>query len=525
MASFQHVQYRPQGSSYGILAAILWALIIGLSALLAGFVAGLDTKIPAVLLIAVMAGVAILTMRANSVLWLLLIVTLVITGLVQYFGRINQIQWLPSLLAFGMFIRALLEGFGSRQTGAQMPKQGGMPAFMWWFIAFVFLALAANIGKFESALQFLAGIKNYLAIWGVLVLIVVAKLTPEQLERLWKGIIAIGLLQVPVIIFQHLFFASKRAATIAGYHRAAWDSVVGTFGGDPDGGGASGALALFLVVVLTLILALWKYGLVRHRTVIAGSLAVFVAIALGEVKVVLVILPLAVVMLFRGELLRRPLTLLGGLLLALAMVAITLAYQALYWDKSGGAKKGPMEHIERAIDWSFGVDSVDRVTGEMGRVATLALWVRDYRADAGERVLGHGFGSSRLSPVGAGRIAKRYYPYLVGSTAAAGMLWDIGVLGLLAFCAVLVSAAFTGIRLSRSTEIPAFHRAVLETAVVGIVLYFMAVFYSADHLYLPAMGFLLMLFLGQIAFWYRRVAVPRRDPPARTRPQTFPVAR
>jgi hypothetical protein len=59
-------------------------------------------------------------------------------------------------------------------------------------------------------------------------------------------------------------------------------------------------------------------------------------------------------------------------------------------------------------------------------------------------------------------------------------------------------------RLSRSPDIPAFHRAVLEAALVAIALIYVGAFYNADLLYLPAMGFMLAMFLGHVAYWYRR---------------------
>ncbi len=515
MATFQHTSYRPRSGAATVLPLIGWGLVIVASALLAGFAASLETKIPAILLISMIAAAGILMVSANSVLWVLLVATLVLTGLVQYFGRINQIQWLPSLLGLMMFIRALVEVVDTRPVALNAAARSkGMPAFVWWFIAFVFLALASNIGKSAPALQIIGGVKNYIAMWGVLILMMVARITPEQLAKLWKGLIAIAFLQFPLVIFQHFFVASKRASLTAGYHFLPWDSVVGTFGGDPEGGGASGALAIFVVIAFTLLLAFWKNALVGWRTIALSAIVVMITIVLGEVKVVLVLLPLAVFLLFRAELLRRPLTLLGGLLvLALSLASITMVYQSLYWDASAGAsgRADPLEHMQRAFEESIDPNHLDRKSGEVGRMATLALWWNDFRSGTAERMLGHGFGASRLSPVGAGVVAKRYYPYRVGLTSAASMLWDVGALAFFCYTAALVAAAWTARRLSRSPDIPIFHRAVLESALVAIALIYVGAFYNADLLYLPAMGFMLTIFLGHVAYWYRHSA-PSQTP-------------
>ena len=508
---------RPAPVSRNALMVAGWFVTVSLVALLAGAVIGLDSKVVSLLLVGAISAIIILSLPSVAVFWVLLVVILILTGLVQYFGRVNQVQWIPSILAGAMFFRTILELVKKRTDSAVTMPAGRLPipAFVWLFALYATVALAANIGNVGSLIQFVAGLKNYIAIWGVLFFIAVAAITPQSLVKIWKGVIVIALLQFGIVLYQHFFVAPKRSLVTMGLHRPAWDSVVGTFGGDPDGGGASGALALFLVVAMTLLMALWKNGLVRTLPLVVGSGLILLSLALAEVKIVLVLVPLAVLLVFLGSFVRRPLAFVSSaLLVGSVLVALGLVYQMLYWQYGGGYNIPAAENFERAIETTLDPNNVNPVTGAVGRTASLAIWARDPKSDISEKILGHGFGASRIGATGIGDIARRYYPYQITPSAAASMLWDIGLLGLVAFTAVLVSAALSARRLAREPSIPPFHRAVLEAVTVSLGLVYVTVFYNGDLLYLPATGFLLMLLMGQVAYWHFRINMRPLGAPA-----------
>ena len=80
--------------------------------------------------------------------------------------------------------------------------------------------------------------------------------------------------------------------------------------------------------------------------------------------------------------------------------------------------------------------------------------------------------------MGRGVVATRYTPLAINSTSAAGMLWDIGVLGLAVLYTVLIIAFFEALKLSNLTRVPPFHRAALEASavVMGLVGVMVSVF-------------------------------------------------
>src|SRR5690606_40228821 len=75
-------------------------------------------------------------------------------------------------------------------------------------------------------------------------------------------------------------------------------------------------------------------------------------------------------------------------------------------------------HTRFSRDWSSDVCSSD---------LALATWARDAKSDVKEKVLGHGFGASRIGAASIGDVARRFYPYRITPSAAASMLWDIEI--------------------------------------------------------------------------------------------------
>jgi hypothetical protein len=56
--------------------------------------------------------------------------------------------------------------------------------------------------------------------------------------------------QIPVAIYQVIFVVPKRVAFRGEDEK--WDSVVGTFGGDPMGGGNTAAMGMFCLLIMLL---------------------------------------------------------------------------------------------------------------------------------------------------------------------------------------------------------------------------------------------------------------------------------
>lgn len=71
-----------------------------------------------------------------------------------------------------------------------------------------------------------------------------------------------------------------------------WDSVVGTFGGDPMGGGNTAAMGLFCLLIMLLKLSEYKHGLTTIKSLVLHIILGLGLCIIGEVKFVILLSPL-----------------------------------------------------------------------------------------------------------------------------------------------------------------------------------------------------------------------------------------
>ncbi|OGA40948.1 MAG: hypothetical protein A3G24_10345 [Betaproteobacteria bacterium RIFCSPLOWO2_12_FULL_62_13] len=457
-----------------------------------------------------LAGAVLLGVLSFSpipvVLWVMFLMSLLGVGLLQYFGRFNQALWLPAIFGGFLFFRALTEAIrGGRGWGYRRPSLP-LPGFIWSFLGLILILVVSCIGNQIPVVQAIAGTKNYVLLWGLTIFLL--NVTPHEhvFEKIWRSFLFVVLTQLPFTLYQHFFVASRRRAI--GVHDAAWDSVLGTFGGDPEGGGASGALALVLVLGMTLVLALWRRRQLSSWSALIVLTSIIVTIGLAEIKVVIGLVPAAFVLLYRRELLRRPVfSLVSLIIIAAALSGVVILYDNIYWSSSPG-NLGALEHLKRSFSNFFSPENMVLGTGEVGRIAGLSLWANDSRGSLIQVLFGYGVGASRLSAFAAGEVALRYFPYKIGSTSAATLLWDVGIVGAAFFVVTIFMAAARGARLSNHESIPLFHRCALEVSTVGLMLVLSMLPYNSDALYLPATGFLIVFMVGFVGYWHRRIVIP-----------------
>jgi hypothetical protein len=355
------------------------------------------------------------------------------------------------------------------------------------------------LSNLPSPLQALVGGKLYIFIWGGFFLLVASSVSPRSVEGIWKGFLVIAVLQLPFAVYQRMVEVPKRLGL--GYGINALDAIVGTFPGG-EGGGANGSLAMFCVFAMAFAVSLWRNNMLGIRRTICVIVACLMSIAVGEVKVIVVLFPLAFLILNRRDVIRRPLYFIGA---GLVIVMVLGGILSVYRDQSKtGQAKSTAEHIEGAFDYIFDPNNI-KPNGNVGRFASIYLWYRDGRRTPQTFLVGYGPGASQNSSTGKGVVASRYAPLGINSTTAAGMLWDIGVLGLAAFCAVLIIAFFEALKLASRQQIPAFHRSALEASAVMMALVGVMVPYDNDVLIVPQFQVLFLIALFQIVYWHSRL--------------------
>lgn len=495
-----------EGTSLG--TSIAWYLPALVLAAALGAATALGGKLMLVFSFGAVGGLVLLFAPIELVLGFFLVVTFVVVGPIASIGKVGVAQWVPYMLALVLFVRVPMEWYqNSRMSYSGYTTSARVASPTMWavysYLVLVGVSLATNL---PSPLPALVGAKLYLLIWGIFFLLFVSRLSPRSVEAMWKGLLFLALLQLPFAFYQRLVEVPKRLGL--GYGINSLDAIVGTFPGG-EGGGANGSLAMFCVFAMAFATSLWRNKVLCTTKSVVVILTSLASIALGEVKVIVVLFPLAFLILYRKDVIRRPLHFIGaGVLIVAILGGILTAYR----DASKmGQGRSTLEHIQASFDYIFDPNNI-KPNGNVGRFASLYLWYRDGRSNPQTFLVGYGPGASQNSSVGQGVVAARFAPLGINSTTAAGMLWDIGVVGLAAFLVILAVAFFEALKLAALPQIPAFHRSTLEASAVMMALAGVMVPYDSDLLSVPQFQVLFLLALFHVVYWRSQSSAPSTQP-------------
>lgn len=466
-------------------------------AIFCGLVLSLGNKMLDLVIFGVVGGCFLLFLPLQFILFALIVITLLIAGTAEYFGGITQAQWLPFLMAFALYARLPLEMLrrGKATRGTLGNKT---PAIYWFIAAYLALNILSALANQAPIVQTLVGAKSYMFFWSFFILVLVADLAPGQLDSFWRGIALVAGVQLPFVLYQHFVIMKQRVAMWGA------DAVVGTFGGDPNSGGSNSTLMLYMLVAALYATALHREGLLKRKWWISSLALSATVIALGETKIAVVLVPMSFSIVYWDHLKRNIGSMFGFFAtMALAIAALLAIYQFAYWDDSLRSR-GLTDSIQKSVEYMTDPYNMTRETGEVGRMAALNLWWEDPKADILTRVIGYGPGASRgRSTVSIGEVAKRYVPYEINASAAAALLWDFGVAGLLFFSAIVVSGMRLANRTTRLVSPQSYERAGLRTATATLVCLFVMIPYNRYIVDQAALQLLLVFCLAYSAYWYR----------------------
>jgi ABC-type multidrug transport system fused ATPase/permease subunit len=300
------------------------------------------------------------------------------------------------------------------------------------------------------------------------------------------------------------FFVSKANARLS-----PWDAVVGTFSGKIEGGGESAAMAIMLLIANLTAIALWRQGYLKKRWAILIIITGLGTMALAEVKAVVMLLPIVIGLYYRKELLRKPIESIVVMIGAVLLVGgILTAYQQIHYsvNQRNINSKVQLDSIYERIMEAINPEAESSGGRQIGRVNQLITWwdTTVSRGDLQHSLLGYGMGATHSSKVGAGEIASRFY-HQVNNTTSVILLWESGLVGHVLFVLILLFAARTSESMSRNENIPEIHCIFLRIGSIGLLLLAITLPYKNFHLYSHPIQFLMMMMLGQAAYWSRYV--------------------
>jgi hypothetical protein len=461
-----------------------------------GMVTALGNKYLLLPFAALFGAVFVIAVPATWTIWMLYVSGFVIVGPIVYFSGFSQLQWVPSLMGAVVLLQVMTHAM---KRGEQATTQANVPLFVALIMIWLLMAILSTIIDAPTFSELLISSRWYFFMWPVMLAFMLGVVKPGTWERIWKFLLIAVLLQVPMVLYQ-FFVVSKRSSW-----SAVWDVVVGTFPGGEESGGQSAAMAIFLLIGMLLAIALWRARKMKGRLAALVCLAGLGAIAFAEVKAAVLLMPVVLALYFRRTIVRN----LGVALLAslgvVALVVLMLkGYEHFHYAAKAEQVRNYSTSATEKILNVLDPESEAAAKGQLGRVTHLVFWWK-HNVEVGDiqhALLGYGMGSTQVTRIGVGDIARKY-PYAMDASSSTILLWETGLLGHLLFVLAMLAAARVSARGARSDAVPEMQRVLLGVGAVGLVLLTITLPYKSIALRSVPMQLLLMLLLGQAAYWAR----------------------
>ncbi|MBY0499592.1 MAG: hypothetical protein K2P74_08325 [Nitrosomonas sp.] len=429
--------------------------------------------------------------------WILFWGAFLITGPSAYFIRFSQLQWFTVLVSAALLLPLLLHLLRAK-TGIKSVSFSGDLMGPIILVLLVLFSTAIDQPHFS---EFINASRYYLLMWPLMLVIMFGLITDKIIMQLWKALMIVAVLQFPMAIYQYFFVVPSSTRT------SQWDAVIGTFHGAIEGGGDSAAMAIMLLIAMLTAIALWREGKLNVLRMVLVVLFGLFTLGLAEVKAAVMLLPIVIGLYYRRELLKRPVESIIVIIGAVLLVGVLFTfYEKLhYGDVSTHTFKqnqvtSTYDRVMRAID-----PEAQTYDGrELGRVNLLLSWwnINIGSGDLQHSLFGYGMGATYESRIGVGELVDRF-PYKINTSSSLILLWEIGILGHLVFLFILLLGAKASESAADNDVIPEIHRIFLRIGTVGLLLLVLTMPYKNFHLYSNPIQFLMMLMLGQAAYWSR----------------------
>lgn len=500
----------PGGASPAWLRIGVMGLLLPAVAILVGLLSATANPLLIAPVVGGLLGVGLLT-RPKIAFWIGVVGALLIAGpLVQFQPpQMARSSWLFAAVNLMMLGYAVLLILVRRDT---LNLQA--PAYV--MLALMAYALAVTLWMSPTVGPVFAGFKRYYQSIGIMFALAVLPFTFNDVAKLRRVLIIAAFAQLPFAIYQLLVWVPARRGM--GFGVVPIDAVSGTFEVNFYGGGSSSVMAFLLVMAVAYLVKRWLSGGLKTSRFLMALPFVAAPLFMGETKVVIIILPVAILLALRLELMERPFR--GVLVIAFTLaVTVVLAYVYLLIMTPPG--RPLWRGVEGAIAYNFG--DAPYAAGRIMLNRTTALtfwWDQQSWSDPLAAAFGYGLGASydgegSLVP---GYLARRYPNMGIGLTAATTILWDLGAVGFALLTSVFVLSwrcARLAVQRHRGTRFGAM----LCVVEASIVVDFIMLFYSDSSVSRPSHGAIEALLFGLAMLGCR---LPRPEPAAPAVAETRP---
>lgn len=491
------------GSGNGAWLKVFLILIPGL---LLAVLLGLVSSTGNFLLIGILSGL-LLTLGVaffpHLLLWTTIIGGLVVSGAIAlYLPQFQLVSW---LVAGSSGLLILYIGRELFRLDTKERAKSYTPNLIYLALLFLLLVLINMLASQATIGTTLSGIKGYFQMWPLMFALALVRWDEKTMLAVPKVMVWIALVQIPFVLHQYWVLVPERLGV--GFGIVPVDVVAGTFGAERMGGGANATLAIFMIMVWTVLLAKWKYKRITGLRFGLLSPVLLTPLFLNESKLAVLYIAIVFMVLFKDDLRNRfHVFFIGAAAVTLFIFALMTSYVAIHATEGNITMAS---YLQETLDQNFSDKRTTRWSYELNRSSVYGFWADEHGlADPFHTLIGHGLAQSRASSgvIKVSSLATTKYQYMgIGQVSTSALLWDVGLFGLLLVLGMFWWAWQATKELSRyfhaQPEMGALFRGLQAIVPVFVI--------SLAHkdlflIALPTQALILGV-LGYIAYWQRNI--------------------
>lgn len=462
-------------------------------ALLAGLIAASGSVLVVTAFVAFTVGIALLNYPA-ALLYLTALTCMVFVGTAEIFLSFPQANWAASAMVTGLMLATLFRKPVAKRSGSGIGKTAPYMFLMTGAGIYFTSIFASTLLNMPGIGQTIVGIRNYVPFLGVFLVLAFARVSPIVVMRVAVILFGVAAIQWIYCLAQQYFIVPKRHLVLGRISGDA-ESIVGSFGGNPLGGGYTGEMAAFLAVMVVGAAILTIKDVIPRKATVAIAASFVVSVALAETKIVFLLLPLtlaAILYRFPGGVdssIVRP---------AIWAAALFILFGFVYWLKYWKDQGDFIHAFTYSFDPDFMIDDQQR-----GRLGSLIYWWESIPLAGNIPATLLGFGPAASTGdstiAGAGNAVERYGLGL-DNNGVTKILWDFGIIGLTGVVTMIVGAYFTLLKLTHLDTLDWATRWTL-VATKGMIASFLVMLpYQVSVFGGAPMQFLFWFALGLVAY-------------------------
>ena len=317
-------------------------------------------------------------------------------------GRV--MTWIPEFIA--IFIAVSIPFQTATHKQIRLPLKYSILLLIYLFHIFIGFFLNQ-----VAAFTMLAGFRIYTKFIPIFLVPLIYPFTESVFKKIILWIFALSMFQFPVVVWQRFF---KYATSLSG------DPMGGTLGMS-----TSGILAIYLVIIISFLVAFYFKEEISLPVFLFSSAAAFIPITLNETKISFVLLPFAFI--FPAMFIRGKREVIFRVLLVLLLFGFSFF-----------ALKGIYDHFAKQR-WGYGITGFVTLPGVMEKYNTRRLLPIKYafiKASEEPRFVFFGRGAGNASEGFTRELSGKYVEegrrYGLGITFVK-LMWEIGMMGTILF--------------------------------------------------------------------------------------------